>query len=47
MSCTENQYANEIKKAPEQNFDAYEDLWCYNRPQFGPFYAYQKSLQIH
>ena len=25
-SCTDNQYANEEKKAPEQNFDAYEDL---------------------
>ena len=35
---TENEYVNGIQKVPQQNFGAYEDLWCYNRPHFGPFY---------
>ena len=39
-SCTEDEYVNEIQKVPEQNFDTYEDIWCYNRPHFGPFYRY-------
>ena len=36
-SSTENEYVNKIQKVPEQNFGAYEDLYCYNRLHFGPF----------
>ena len=39
-SSTENEYANGIQKVQQQNVGAYEDLWCYNRPHFGPFYRY-------
>ena len=37
-SSTENEYVNGNQKVPQQNFEAYEDLWCYNRPHFGSFY---------
>ena len=31
---SENEYVNGIQKVLQQNFGAYEDLWCYNRPTF-------------
>ena len=37
---TENECVNEVQKIPEQNFGAYEDICCYNRPHFCPFYRY-------
>ena len=37
-ASTENEYVNGNQKVPQQNFEAYEDLWCYNIPHFDSLY---------
>ena len=35
-----------VQKVAEQTFGAYLDLWCYNRPRFGPFWSYFGGLTM-